>query len=47
MKLANILIVNLTDDDVWTVLLQSRPVWGGTSLGLVTLYKNAGGDCPY
>ena len=39
-------IVNLTDDDVWTVLLQSRPVWGGDFRRLVTLYKNAGGDCP-
>ncbi len=39
-------IVNLTDDDVWTILLQSRPVWGGDFRRLITLYKNAGGDCP-
>jgi DNA sulfur modification protein DndC len=39
-------IVNLTDDDIWTVLLQSRPVWGGDFRRLITLYKNAGGDCP-
>lgn len=39
-------IVNLTDDDVWTVLLQSKPVWGGDFRELITLYKNAGGDCP-
>ena len=39
-------IVNLTDDDVWTVLLQSKPIWGGDFRRLITLYKNAGGDCP-
>lgn len=39
-------IVNLTDDDVWTVLLQTKPVWGGDFRRLITLYKNAGGDCP-
>ncbi len=41
-------IVNLVDDEVWTVLLQSRPPWGGTHRNLITLYRNArgGGECP-
>lgn len=40
-------ISDLTDDEVWTVLLQSRPPWGGTHRNLITLYRNAkGGECP-
>lgn len=40
-------IVDLTTDEVWQVLLQSRPPWGGTHRDLVTLYRNAaGGECP-
>ena len=40
-------IVNLVDDEVWAVLLQSRPPWGGTHRNLITLYRNArGGECP-
>ncbi len=41
-------IVELSDDDVWTFLLQKRPPWGGTHSRLVTLYRNAlGGECPF
>ncbi len=40
-------IVDLTTDEVWQILLQSRPPWGGTHRDLVTLYRNAaGGECP-
>ena len=41
-------IVNLTTDEVWQVLLQRRPAWGGSHRELVTLYRNAqgGGECP-
>lgn len=40
-------IVDLTTDDVWQLLLQRRPPWGGSHRDLVTLYKNAqGGECP-
>ena len=40
-------IAELTDEEVWSVLLQSRPPWGGTHRELVTLYRNAqGGECP-
>jgi DNA sulfur modification protein DndC len=40
-------IVDLTTDEVWDVLLQRRPPWGGTHRELVTLYRNAGGgECP-
>lgn len=41
-------IVELSDDDVWTFLLQKRPPWGGRHDRLVTLYRNAlGGECPF
>lgn len=41
-------IVELTTQEVWTVLLQRRPPWGGTHRELVTLYRNAqGGECPF
>lgn len=40
-------IVDMTNDDVWTLLLQRRPPWGGTHRDLVTLYKNATGECPF
>jgi DNA sulfur modification protein DndC len=41
-------IVDLSDEDVWHVLLNSRPPWGGTHRDLVTLYRNAkGGECPF
>ena len=40
-------IVDLETDEVWQVLLQSPPPWGGTHRDLVTIYRNAaGGDCP-
>ena len=40
-------IVELDTDEVWQVLLQSTPPWGGSHRELVTLYRNAGGaDCP-
>ena len=40
-------IMELTTDEVWQLLLQRRPPWGGTHRELVTLYRNAqGGECP-
>lgn len=40
-------IVDLSTDEVWQLLLQLRPAWGGSHRELVTLYRNAaGGDCP-
>jgi len=40
-------LAELEDNDVWLVLLQRDPPWGGTHNDLVTLYKNAGGgECP-
>jgi DNA sulfur modification protein DndC len=41
-------IMNLNDEDVWHILLNSRPPWGGDYRNLVTLYRNAGGgECPF
>ncbi len=41
-------IVDLTTDEIWIILLQRRPPWGGTHHQLVTLYRNAqGGECPF
>lgn len=40
-------IVDLTTDEVWQVLLQSSPPWGGSHRELVTIYRNAAGaECP-
>lgn len=40
-------IANLTNDEVWTYLLQVPSPWGGDNRKLVTLYRNAnGGECP-
>jgi DNA sulfur modification protein DndC len=40
-------IVDLTTEDVWLLLLQRQPPWGGSHRELVTLYRNAqGGECP-
>ena len=40
-------LVDLADDDVWKILMQCRPPWGGTHRDLITLYRNAGGgECP-
>lgn len=40
-------IVDLTTDEVWQILMQRPPPWGGTHRELITLYRNAqGGECP-
>ena len=40
-------LADLDDDDVWKILMQCRPPWGGTHRDLITLYRNAGGgECP-
>lgn len=40
-------LADLSDNDVWTVLMQRRPPWGGSHRELITLYRNAGGgECP-
>lgn len=40
-------IVDFSTDEVWQLLLQRRPPWGGSHRPLVTLYRNAaGGECP-
>ena len=40
-------IIDMTTDDVWLILLQRTPPWGGSHRELVTLYRNAqGGECP-
>lgn len=40
-------IMNLSTEDVWQILLQRRPPWGGSHHELWTLYRNAqGGECP-
>ena len=41
-------IKDLTTDEVWLALLNSRPPWGGSYRDLVALYKDAnGGECPF
>lgn len=40
-------LADLNDDDVWLILMQRRPPWGGSHRDLITLYRNAGGgECP-
>lgn len=40
-------IADLLDDDVWMILMQRKPPWGGSHRNLITLYRNAGGgECP-
>ena len=40
-------LADLQDEDVWMILMQLKPPWGGSHRDLVTLYRNAGGgDCP-
>lgn len=40
-------IIDMTTEDVWLLLLQRTPPWGGSHRELVTLYRNAqGGECP-
>jgi DNA sulfur modification protein DndC len=40
-------LLEFSTDEVWELLLQRHPPWGGTHRDLVTLYRNAqGGECP-
>jgi len=40
-------LLDLTTDEVWQLLLQRRPPWGGTHRELITLYRNArAAECP-
>ncbi len=40
-------IVDLTIDDIWEILGQHQPPWGGTHKDLIQLYRDAeGGECP-
>lgn len=40
-------IMELSTEEVWLLLLQRRPPWGGSHTELLTLYRNAqGGECP-
>jgi len=40
-------IVDLSLDDVWEILSQHEPPWGGTHRDLIQLYRDAGGgECP-
>lgn len=40
-------IVDFSTDEVWQLLLQRPPPWGGSHRDLVTVYRNAqGGECP-
>lgn len=40
-------LADLTDNDVWMILMQRTPPWGGSHRALITLYRNAGGgECP-
>ena len=40
-------LADLCDDDVWKILMQRKPPWGGSHRDLITLYRNAGGgECP-
>ena len=39
--------VDFTIDEVWELLMQRPPPWGGSHRDLITLYRNAqGGECP-
>ena len=41
-------IKDLTTDEVWITLLNSRPPWGGSYRDIVALYKSAQGtECPF
>ena len=41
-------IKDLTTEEVWISLLNSKPPWGGTYRDVVALYKNASGsECPF
>ena len=40
-------LADFEDEDVWLVLIQRKPPWGGSHRDLITLYRNAGGgECP-
>ena len=40
-------LADFEDKDVWLILIQRKPPWGGTHRALITLYRNAGGgECP-
>lgn len=40
-------LADLTDNEVWDILLAAPPPWTGTHRNLITLYRNAGGgECP-
>jgi len=40
-------IVDLTTDEVWEILGEHPPPWGGTHQALIQLYRDAeGGECP-
>jgi len=40
-------IVDLTVDDIWEILGERPPPWGGTHRNLIQLYRDAdGGECP-
>ena len=40
-------LADLEDNEVWLLLMQRNPPWGGTHDHLITLYRNAGGgECP-
>ena len=40
-------LADLQDEDVWMILMQLKPPWGGSHRDLVTLYRNASaGECP-
>ena len=40
-------LADFETDDVWLILMQRNPPWGGSHHDLITLYRNAGGgECP-
>lgn len=40
-------IMDFTTEEVWELLMQRPPPWGGSHRDLITLYRNAqGGECP-
>ena len=40
-------LADLSDEDVWMILMQRTAPWGGSHRRLITLYRNAGGgECP-
>jgi len=40
-------IKDLTNDEVWITLLNSRPPWGGSYAELVRLYRDGSTECPF